>query len=65
MLFLSEPIEGVGRRGGKDLENILKTMVQAIDAERVWGYYIHCQPKIPDRTFREKSIRTSHSVKSN
>ena len=33
VLLLSEPIEGVNRRGRKNLENILKNMVQAIDAD--------------------------------
>ncbi len=32
VLLLSEPIEGMDRRGRKNLENILKNMVQAIDA---------------------------------
>jgi hypothetical protein len=53
VLLLSESIEGVDKRGGKNLEKILKTTVQAIDAERVWGYYIRRRPRILGRTYCE------------
>jgi hypothetical protein len=46
----------VDRQGGKNREYILKTMVQAIDAERVWGYYIHRRQRIPDRTYRARNL---------
>jgi hypothetical protein len=55
-LLLSEPIEEWDRREGKNLEITLKTMVQAIDAERVWGCHIRRRPRILSRTYREKNL---------